>query len=488
MDGSAPDADGGGADDSGGGTDESGGVRAAREQRRARALREGLESLGPFWIKVGQMLATRPDLVSEPVTRELRRLHDHAAPQPFATYSGVLREELGTRWERMFRSVDPEPLGTASLAQAHAAVLRDGRPAVVKIQRPGVDVLMTHDMRLLRRAASLTTTAVPALGRVVDLRATLDVLFDAMVPELDFTREAANMEAARPTLSRFPCLRVPDVYHASRRVLVQSTAPGTAVLDLPEATLTQRQRTAIGADLIAWMHRGYFVDHFFHADPHPGNILVHTDGTATVIDWGMVGRVDRRTGTAILLVLLNLALNDGQGVARAWLETCRLTPRSDIPGFTADVTAMVPRLAAASLAELDFGQALTQVMRRTARRHIQVNPAVAVLGKSFANIDGSVRAIAPGLHVDDVVRDNLAAVLADLARQRLDPVHIGRAALTSLLALDDLMPESHALLHGRPVTTPPEPTREAAPNQALRRVAAVAVAAYLLRRRRDRPT
>ncbi|MFK8850864.1 ABC1 kinase family protein [Streptomyces sp. Ac-502] len=463
------------------------GAPLARQRERARALRESLESLGPLYIKVGQMLATRPDLVSAPVMEELQRLHDHAAAEPFPAFTPVLEEELGPHWPRMFACVQGgQPLGTASLAQVYGARLPDGREAVIKVQRPGVRITVEEDMRLLRRAARLIAHGAPGLTATLDLGALLGVLFDAMRPELDFTREARNMEEARPTVERFRTLYVPAVLCATPRVMVQSMAPGCSIRDFKRHDLTADERLAIGSDLLALMHRGYFVDRRFHADPHPGNILIQSDGRAAVIDWGMVGRIDRRTSAAVLLLMLNLTLNDGTGVANAWLETGRLTTTADPAGFISDITAMVPHLATATLAELDFGQTLSAVMRHSARRGIGVNPAVAVLGKSFANIDGSVRCLAPEVQFTQVIRRHLQAILLDLAEELLSPAFAGRSALEAMMGLSAAGGQLRSLANGLtdPGHSGPLQLFHPGARPAVRRAALLAVAWAVLRRHR----
>ncbi|WAL93215.1 ABC1 kinase family protein [Streptomyces sp. Je 1-369] len=462
------------------------GAPLVRQRERARALRVSLESLGPFYMKVGQMLATRPDLVSAPVMEELQRLHDHAAAEPFSAFTSVLEEELGPRWSRMFAHVrGGQPLGTASLAQVYGARMLDGREVVIKVQRPGVQATVEEDMRLLRRAARLIAYGAPGLTATFDLEALLGVLFDAMRPELDFTREAGNMEEARPTVERFRTLYVPAVVFASPRVLVQSMAPGCSIRDFKRHDLAADERLAIGSDLLALMHRGYFVDRRFHADPHPGNILIQSDGQAAVIDWGMVGRIDRRTSAAVLLLMLNLTLNDGTGVANAWLETGRLTTTADPAGFISDITAMVPQLATATLAELDFGQTLSAVMRHSARRGIGVNPAVAVLGKSFANIDGSVRCLAPEVQFTQVIRQHLQAILLDLAEELLSPAFAGRSALEAMMGLSEAGGQLRAVANGLSESGRGGPLQTFLPGgvrPAVRRAALLAVAWAVLRR------
>ncbi|MFD0855081.1 ABC1 kinase family protein, partial [Actinomadura adrarensis] len=327
-----------------------------------------------------------------------------------------------------------------SLAQAYRVVLRGGEEAVLKIQRPDIRTLVLADMAMLRRVARLIARTFPDFNEVIDIPAMCTVLFDAMEAELDFTVEAANMKRARKLAERFEYLDVPEVIWASRRVMVQSMAPGRSIRDVDRDDLTEKERVGIGRDLLAFMYRGYFVDRFFHADPHPGNIFVAPGERAHLLDWGMVGRVDRRMSMSMIMVLLSLAHNDGAGLARAWVELGRPTSRADIPGFCGDMSILVPKVATASLEDLDFGVTLTSVLKYSTRRGIQTNPAISLLGKSFSNIEGSVRYLAPELALTDVFQEELHGILIHLASESVSQLQAARTAMDLMIG-NTLAPE-----------------------------------------------
>ncbi|MBA9002736.1 MULTISPECIES: ABC1 kinase family protein [Thermomonospora] len=420
-------------------------TRAVRPEEpddgRARAVRLALERLGPFYVKVGQMLSTRPDLVSPRTMAELALLHDRVSAAPFAMFEPVLAQELGEDWERRFEHIDrSEPLGSASLAQAYRAVLRGGESVVLKIQRPDIRSLVLDDMAMMRRAARLVARAFPDFNAVIDVESSLNVIFEAMEAELDLTVEAANMDRARELVGEFEYLDVPEVVWATPRVIVQSTAPGRSIREVDTGSLTEKERLGIGRDLLAFMYRGYFVDRFFHADPHPGNIFVAPGHPAHLIDWGMVGRIDRRMSMTLVTVLLSLAHNDGPGLARAWVELGRATPWADVPGFAGDMALLVPRIATASLEDLDFGVTLTSVLKYSTRRGIQTSPVVSLLGKSFSNIEGSVRHLAPELALTEVFTEELRDILIHLAAESLSEIQAARTALDLMIG-NTLAPE-----------------------------------------------
>lgn len=407
--------------------------RPDRQQQRARAVRQALEDLGPLYIKVGQMLSTRPDICPEYLMAEFEHLHAKVSVTPFTEFEPVLEDELGRDWKRYFREVKTEPLGCASLAQVYWVVLKSGRPAVVKIQRPGVQQAMLDDMALLAALVKRLAKRMPDLNDVLDLEAMLDVVFSSMRPELDFTLEAENMDAFRDRVEDFDTLNIPEVLYATPRVLVQSLAQGMSIRDVNREDFSEEQREAIGRDLMTFMFWGYFVDRKFHADPHPGNVFISPDGEANLIDWGMVGKVDLNLSIALAVVLLSMGLNDGTTLARTWIEMGRATKRADIAGFINDMGRFVPGIAGQSLERFNFGVQLTSILKFSSKRGIATSPMVAILGKSFANAEGSIRYLAPELSITDIFEDEFKLISQELAREMLGRDATARSAAQAFL-------------------------------------------------------
>jgi ubiquinone biosynthesis protein len=404
-----------------------------RQQQRARAVRQALEELGPLYIKVGQMLSTRPDICPEYLMAEFEHLHAKVSVSPFSEFEPVLEDELGRDWKRYFREVRTDPLGTASMAQVYYVVLKSGRPAVVKIQRPGVQKMMLDDMDLLAALVRRLAKRMPDFNDVMDLEAMLDVVFTSMRPELDFTIEAENMDDFRDRVEDFDTLHIPEVLYATPRVLVQSLAPGKSIRDVNREDFSEEQREQIGRDLMSFMFWGYFVDRKFHADPHPGNVFISPEGEANLIDWGMVGKVDLNLSIALSVVLLSMGLNDGTTLARTWIEMGRATKRADIAGFINDMGRFVPGIAGQSLERFNFGVQLTSILKFSSKRGIATSPMVSILGKSFANAEGSIRYLAPGLSITDIFEDEFKLISQEIAREMLGRDAAARAASQAFL-------------------------------------------------------
>ena len=405
-----------------------------RQAQRARAVRQALEDLGPLYIKVGQMLSTRPDICPQYLMDEFENLHAKVSVSPFSEFEPVLEEELGSDWKRYFRDIKTDPIGTASLAQVYKVQLKSGRDAVVKIQRPGVRQSMLEDMSLLATVVRQLAKRMPDLNDVLDLEAMLDVIFTSMRPELDFTLEGENMDSFRDRVEDFDTLSIPDVLFATPRVLVQGLAKGKSIRDVDRDAFSEAQREAIGRDLLTFQFWGFFVDRAFHADPHPGNVFISPEGEATIIDWGMVGKIDANLAMSLIVVLLSMGMGDGTTLARTWIEMGRATKRADVSGFINDMGRFVPGIAGQSLERFNFGVQLTSILKFSTKRGIATSPTIAILGKSFANVEGSIRYLAPNLSITDVFEDEFKVMAQELAREAL-----GRDAMARMTAQSYLM-------------------------------------------------
>ncbi|MBA3743507.1 MAG: AarF/ABC1/UbiB kinase family protein [Sporichthya sp.] len=392
-----------------------------------------MEDLGPLYIKVGQMLSTRPDICPEYLMTEFENLHAKVSVSPFTDFEPVLEDELGGDWKRYFRDIDTEPIGCASLAQVYKVQLKSGKNAVVKIQRPGVRQDMLEDMALLGKVVRRLAKRMPDLNEVLDLEAMLDVVFTSMRPELDFTLEGENMDDFRDRVADFDTLKIPEVLFATPRVLVQGLAKGKSIRDFDKTKLTPEQCETIGRELLAFMFWGFFVDRKFHADPHPGNVFISDDGEANIIDWGMVGQVDLNLAMSLIVVLLSMGMGDGTTLARSWIEMGRATKRADIGGFVGDMGRFVPGIAGQSLERFNFGVQLSAILKYSTKRGIATSPMIAILGKAFANVEGSIRYLAPELSITDVFEDEFKSIAQELARAALGKEAMARQAAQAFL-------------------------------------------------------
>ena len=405
------------------------------ERARAAALRQTLEQLGPLYIKVGQMLSTRPDLVSQTTIEALQDLHEQVMVRPFSEFEPVLSKNLGAHWRYRFKEIDTDvPLGAASIAQVYRAVQTDGEEVVLKVQRPGVAASTKLDMEILAQAVKLATRRAPTISEIFQPEAMLEVVFGAMKPEIDFTVEASNMEEFREMLEQFEHLVVPEVLHVTKEVLIMTKAPGVSIREMVIDDFTAKERELIGRDLCGMLFHGFMVDGLFHADPHPGNVFVAPGEPATVIDFGMVGRIDRRMALGYTRFMMATALNDGEAAGRAALEMGTLTSRANVPGFLSDMQRYIPTMANQSLQNMEFGNDFNQFLVFCTNRGIAVNPGIALFGKATANLEGSLRRLAPELTPFDVFRDSMGDIIRDQAKQLVKEEEILRIANEAFFA------------------------------------------------------
>jgi ubiquinone biosynthesis protein len=310
----------------------------------ALQLATDLEALGPTFIKLGQLLSTRVDLLPAPYTDALARLQDNVEPFSFAEVEAIVTEELGVGLARAFLSFEEIPLAAASLAQVHRATLRSGREVVVKVQRPEIRKKIADDMAALGELAAFAD-AHTEVGRRFGLSELLEQFRKAVVDELDYTREANNLTRLANIVEPWPRLVVPRPIpdYSTGRVLTMDYLPGRKVTELSPLARTERDFMPLVDDLFrAYLHQ-ILAEGFFHADPHPGNVLLMPDDRLALIDLGMVARLS--TSLRDSMVKLLLAVSDGNGEAAADVLASLGHQRDDFDqdGFRSAVADLVQR-------------------------------------------------------------------------------------------------------------------------------------------------
>ena len=293
--------------------------RALRRPPDAQApqqLREAFEELGPTFGKLGQMLSTRPDLVAPEYIEELRSLQSSVPPMTEAEVVAVMEQELGVPWEDVFGSIDPAHLAAGTIGQVHRATLADGRRVVVKVQRPGAAAVIDQDLTLLGRVTSPLAHA-DRIRRVIDLPTVVDQLGSSLRSELDFRMEAENLDRMAASLERYDRLAVPRCHHelSSSRLLVMDEIPGVPLAEAPAGP----ERSAAARQLLQAFYQQVLEEGFFHADPHPGN-LMWADDRIWLLDLGMVGTLDDEIRQQLMLLLLAFAQGDGTMLAELALD------------------------------------------------------------------------------------------------------------------------------------------------------------------------
>jgi predicted unusual protein kinase regulating ubiquinone biosynthesis (AarF/ABC1/UbiB family)/nucleotide-binding universal stress UspA family protein len=362
---------------------------------RARRFRDALEELGPTFGKLGQILSTRPDLLPAAVVAELADLQDHVTPLGEAEIVAVMESELRVPWEDVFASIEPDPMASGTIAQVHRATLVGGERVVVKVQRPTADTQIRQDLGLLGQFAAKAGNR-PAFQQVVDVPAIIEQLSSSLLRELDFGHEAANIERMREVLAPFGRLAVPHVYAelSTSRLLVMQEIQGIPVLRAPAG---EARREAARQLLEAYYYQVLEAG-FFHADPHPGN-LMWWDDRIYLLDLGMVGEVDAGMRESLLLLLLAFWQEDTEFLAEAMLGLAAGGPPTDFDeaAFQADLAGLLDRYRHVSLSELRLGPLIQQLTEISVRHRVRLPSSLTLIGKAFGQMQLAAAELDPSL-------------------------------------------------------------------------------------------
>jgi ubiquinone biosynthesis protein len=408
-------------------------VSGRREATRegAQAFRAGLEELGTTFIKLGQLLSSRPDLLPDVYIDELGHLVDSVPAVPFAEIEAVLLEDFGGD---AFVSIDPEPLATASIAQTHRGLLATGQEVVAKVRRPGVVEQVELDLALLRSTVRLVARHSEAAQRV-QLEELADELEFHLRGELDFVEEAHNTELVSRLVERFDVLVVPRVIqpYVTERALVLELIPGRRV-EAGHGLAPERAALLAREFFRAYVFQ-VVVEGVYHADPHHGNVLLTEDGRLALLDFGLIGRLDDDTRAGLALLLLALAQNRADDVAELVVSLSLTSTRSDQAGFVQDVRRTLPRFHHRPLASIEAGQALGDLQRAAIRRDIRLPTSFALVSKTLAQADSIARILDPELDPVSLIEQQSLEVMTREVEHRLEPNRFAAQALTQLAPL-----------------------------------------------------
>jgi ubiquinone biosynthesis protein len=388
-------------------------------RERARRLRGAMEELGPTFAKMGQILSTRPDLLPQAFVEELSTLQDRVTPLSEEQVVRVMEEELGVPWEDVFESIDPEPMAAGTIAQVHRATLTGGERVVVKVQRPTARQDIMQDLGLLELFAEKTARR-EAFRQVIDLPTIVEHLSQSLRRELDFRQEAGNLVRMHEVLERFSRLDVPSVYGqlSTDRLLVMEEVQGIPIRETPEGGA----RKEAARQMLGSYYQQILVDGFFHADPHPGNMMWWND-TIYLLDLGMVGEIDPETRQLMLLLLMAFWREDVPFLSDVVLMLAGAEdhPGLDIEGFQADVGDLLTKYRGRALKEMQLGPLLQEITELSIRHGVRLPASLALTGKALAQMQLAVAQLDPTLDPLSVVGDFMMRGFRDRLRKRLDP-------------------------------------------------------------------
>jgi len=404
-------------------------TRAASAARRFRRM---LEDLGPTFVKLGQVLSTRADLLPGEFITELRLLQDSVAPIPLEAVRAQIQSGLGRSPEDAFASIEPQPLAAASIAQVHRATTLAGEPVAVKVQRPGIQAQIASDLQVLRSVARLLEAVVEETG-IYSPVGIVEEFDRAIREELDFVHEAENVRAFQETHRERQGIRIPRVYDelSTGTVLTLEYFDGVRLL---EAQLGAERRQELARTVLDTAFRQLFEDGLFHADPHPGNFLLLPDGNIGLIDFGLVGRLTRQMREQLVILIVAVALKDSDSVARLLYRIGAPDARPNIAAFRNDIDTLLGRHLPRTLGEVNARHLLGDLLDLAVKYRVRVPREYALLSRASISMEGILRQLSPELDILGVA----LPYAKELLRDRYDVSDIQGGLLRALLRFQGL--------------------------------------------------
>ncbi|HZV00892.1 MAG TPA: AarF/ABC1/UbiB kinase family protein, partial [Planctomycetota bacterium] len=387
-------------------------------------IRHALEDLGPTFVKFGQIMATRPDLIPMSLVLELRKLQDKVAPFDTTGIKAHVEKELGKKIDDVFATFDEKPLAAASIAQVHRATLKDGKKVVLKIQRPNLEKTISTDLDIIAGLAQLMEDQIPEARRYSPTAAVREFK-KSLTKEIDFEREAYNMKRYARNFKDDPSVYVPKVYDelTTPRILCEEFIEGTKADSKGLAAHPELDREALARAGIRIVIESVFVHGFFHGDPHPGNIFLLPGNRVCMIDYGMMGVLDQERIDELLTFLVSLLTKNTDKMIRLFFKLNLIGEDTDVRALRTDCDDLLNRYEMVELAKVDTGKLISELFDVITRHDIILPADLLVMGKALATIDGVARDIYPEL-------DPLAAIrphaLKIYMKRLADPLFFSR--------------------------------------------------------------
>lgn len=402
-------------------------------------LKNILVDLGPVYVKFGQLLSTRPDLLGAAYIEELSTLQDEVPPVSWQDIEIVIRKELKQPLQDTFTTINPVAVAAGSIAQIHRAILKNGREVALKVQRPGIDVTVARDIALIQGVADLLANT--EFGRTYEIKSVAEEFTKALEAELDFTREANFTDQLRRNLSNSRWYDTEQIVVAeifweltTPKFLVMEWLNGVPLLSAKLGEDSGKDPTIERQEITSLIFRAFFqqlyIDGFFHADPHPGNIFYLKDGRIALLDCGMVGRLDPRTQQILIEMLLAIVDIDAQRCAQLTLQLADSAEPVIMSRLEADYERMLRKYYNLNLSQINFSQIIYELLQVARNNKIRLPGNMGLYAKTLANLEGVARGFNPEINFIDEIQP----VLTDLFRRQL----VGASPVRSLLrtALD----------------------------------------------------
>ncbi len=392
-----------------------------------------LQELGPTFIKLGQLLSTRPDIIPANYIYELKKLQDNVKGFDFGLAKQLIEDELKSNLKEVFLSFEQKPFAAASISQVHRAVLRDGQEVVVKVQRPGIQKIVNVDLEILKGVAALAEKRLPEI-RVYDPVGKIEEFADVMRRELDFTMEGWNIEKFQRNFEDDETVYVPKVFWdaTTQKILTMEYIDGIKVNRSGEITGMGFNCEEIAEKGAKAVMKQIFIHGFFHGDPHPGNILVRPDGKIAFIDFGMMGRIDKYTKRKLAELITGVVKRDAGKIAYTILDISMTEEDMNVRQFELDIEDLLERYYGRTLRQINMSQLLGELFSLVARYKIALPSNFTLLIKSVITIEGVGRELAPDFDILKVAKPFVQKMM----RERYDPKNFIKETLSNITEIN----------------------------------------------------
>lgn len=406
-------------------TDEKGRPMAT-DPATAEELTKDIEKLGPAFVKFGQLMSTRSDFLPPTYLAALSKLQDKCEPVPFAEIEKRVVSELGVRMSKAFNEFDSEPIAAASLAQIHRAVMRDGRVVAVKVQRPGIRESILEDLEILNEIATFYDNHTQ-VGKKYEYGVMLEEFRRSVLEELDYKREAHNLETLNVNLSEFESIVVPAPIHdySTSTILTMDFVFGKKVTDVSPLALLEIDGAYLADEVFRAYLKQILVDGFFHADPHPGNVLLTDDKKIALIDLGMVARLPSHLQGKLLQMVIAISEGRADTVADIAVDIGEEKLGYDEVLFRKRIADLVKKDLDFNIEGMQVGQVVLGVTKSAGDCGIRVPAELTMVGKALMNLDQVGRSLDPEFDPNASVRKNASHIMQQRLINDLSPGHIG---------------------------------------------------------------
>ena len=411
------------------------------DYKNPEELAEDLKNMGPTYVKLGQLLSTRPDLIPEPYMKALEALQDDVEEIPYSEVQKIVEEEIGQRISKAFESFEVQPLASASIGQVHLAILRSGKKVAVKIQRPGVRKNFTEDLDTLKE---LTDVAVKhsKTAKKYAVDEILDELRFILLNELDYVKEAENLIALGENTKKYPKIVIPQPVegYSTSKILTMDYIDGQKITSISPISRIETNYKPLVDELVAAYLKHIIFDGFAHADPHPGNVHLTTDNKIALMDLGMVAKFGPDLREHILKLLIAISKYNGEETANVLLKMSEYDKNADLVGFRKEINRLVLDSQNKTAKDLQTGRLLIQMNKVAAEKSIKLPVELNILGKILMNMDQIVAVLTPDYDLQRAIERNVEKLMQKKMLQELKPDNFFAQALEAK-KLTEKLPE-----------------------------------------------